>query len=247
MSDIIPVPTLPISNAVTIATIKSEYLTLISTVLTPTKSLAVIGPSTYIDADSYLSSIRSCIKQVTAKLDEEIRPKYEELEQWYVLKRELLQDLTASEQRVKGQMVSYDLDQQKKAREAKRLQDEETRRLSVQAQTEVAKTTDPTLSAVDRARAKFQAKKLVDQASQVQVTLPAPVQVKAASSSFIPTETWKVVDMKAFLRGILDGKIPMDAIQVHNVNVNSFWKINKGNVKGWPGVGVEEGGRIAGR
>ncbi len=236
---------IPQSNALALSTIKSEYTALIATVLEPSKALAVIGQSTYTDAETALSSIQSAQKRVKAKLDEEIRPRYEELEQWYALKRELLSELDPAETRIKRQMADYNLEQQRLAREQQKVEGERKRQLSVQAQAEVAKVNDATLSAVDRARAKFKATQKVEEAKQVVVVAPPPV--KSTSSTFIPTETWKVIDMKAFLQGVLDGVIPEEAITVQVVNMNGFWKIMKEKVKTWPGVGVEEGGRIAGR
>jgi hypothetical protein len=243
--ELVPVPSIPQSNALALSTIKSEYTALITTVLEPSKALAVIGQSTYTDAELSLSSIQSAQKRVKAKLDEEIRPRYEELEQWYALKRELLSELDPAETRIKCQMADYNMEQQRLARERQKADDERKRQLSVQAQAEVAKVNDVTLSAIDRARAKFKATQKVEEAKQVVVAPPPPV--KSTSSTFIPTETWKVVDMKAFLQGVLDGVIPEEAVMVQVVNMNGFWKIMKEKVKGWPGVSVEVGGRVVGR
>ena len=108
-------------NALTLSTIKSEYTALIATVLESSKALAVIGQSTYTDAETALSSIQSAQKRVKAKLDEEIRPRYEELEQWYALKRELLSELDPAETRIKRRMADYNMEQQRLARERQKV------------------------------------------------------------------------------------------------------------------------------
>ncbi len=59
--------------------------------------------------------------------------------------------------------------------------------------------------------------------------------------------TWKIVDRVAFIRGVIDGTIPPEMLEIHSVNMNAMWKMNKGKVKEWPGVEVVDGVSIRGR
>ena len=40
---------------------------------------------------------------------------------------------------------------------------------------------------------------------------------------------------------------PPEMIEIHSVNMNAMWKMNKGKVGGWPGVEVVDGVSIRGR
>lgn len=246
MPDNVPATELASETAI-IASLKSQYFTLINQVTTPAISIVVSSPEEYLAADARLPCIQSTKKKIVAELEEEIRPRYETLEAWYALKRELLDPLDTAEKSLKSKMTAFKLEEANRVWEAQRLLDEETKRLSQQAQVEVAKSNDTNLSAVGRARAKFKAKTVVEQAKEVAVVSAPPPPVKGKSSTFIPTETWQIVDRKLFLQAIIDGIIPEECIMVQAVNMNMWWKMNKEKVKAWPGVGVMEGGRVAGR
>lgn len=246
-----PTPTpdlslIPISESTAIAATKSTYFDLISQVTTPATGIVVSSPEEYDAADSRLSRVRETKKSVQLKLEEEIRPRYLTLESWYSLQRELIGPIDAAEKSLKHKMADYQLRLARQKAEADRIRDEETRRLSQEAQKALTAANNPQLSAVDRARAKFQATKAVTQAQEVKEVVSIP-EVKGTSSTFIPTESWKVTDLKAFLQGVINGTVPLECVQVQVVNMNMFWKMNRERVKGWPGVVVESGGRIAGR
>ena len=237
-----------IDDTTNITVIRDEYTKLIDIIIAPANSLIVDSPEEYTSADQRLSRIRDTKKTITNRLEEPIRPRYLNLELWYALKRDLLDPLESAEKSLKTKMSDYQLELSRKQREADRVRDEETRRLSQQAQNAIQQSSDPTLSKLDQARAKFKAKQAISAANEVSITTTTSIPtVKGTSSSFIPTETYEVTDLKAFLKGIVDGIIPIECAQVQVVNMNMFWKMSKDKVKGWPGVVVKSGGRIAGR
>jgi|SRR5271155_199934 hypothetical protein len=229
-----------------LTTTKDAVTAITTPVLTDANYLAITDQVSYSTGDLQLLRIRDTRKLVNEKLDPIIRPIYDWLQSWYSLKRELSDPLDIAEQGLKQKMSTFQFELLKKKQESQRLIDEETRRLSQQAQAELTKSHDTGLSAIERARAKVKAQQTVTQAKEVaQTTTVAPV--RAANSSVIPTTIWEVTDFKAFLKGIVDGTIPEEMVTVQSVNMNAMWKMNKEKVKGWPGVGAVEGVRIVGR
>jgi hypothetical protein len=228
-----------------LATTKASVTSVTTPVLTDANYITVTDQASLSTADLYLKRIRDARSGVNEKLDPIIRPVYEGLQALYALKRELSDPLDLAERELKHKMTDFHMAQRRAEELERHKVEEETRRLSELAQAEVAKSQDTGLSAIERARAKVKAKQAVVEA--VTVAQPVVIPVRATNSSFIPTEKWEITNLKEFLKGIIDGTIPEEMVSVHAVNMNAMWRMNKGKVKGWPGVRMVEGGRVAGR
>jgi Skp family chaperone for outer membrane proteins len=226
-----------------ISTIKSDYFALIAPVTAPAISHTIHDPAAYHDADSILASIQTTKKSVESRLEEKILPIRTRINAWHGLRRELVDELELAERTIKSKMAAYKTEEMRQEQERARLEQEETRKRAREAE-EASKQAQQAGSAIERARAKLRAQQIVNAPMTVP---PPPPPVRASRSSSIPTQTWRIVDRAAFLKGIVDGTIPTEMVEIHSVNMNAMWKINKGKVAGWPGVGVEDGVSIRGR
>ena len=226
-----------------ISTLKSDYFALISKVTAPAISHVITDPAHYHAADAILASIQSTKKSVQGKLEEKILPIRTRVDAWYALRRDLVDELDLCEKAIKAKMSSYKMEEMRKEQERVRQEQEETRKRAREAE-EALRQSREAESAIDRAKARAKASQLVSAPMDIP---PPPPPVRASRSSSVPTQTWKIVDRVAFIRGVIDGTIPPEMIEIHSVNMNAMWKINKGKVKEWPGVDVVDGVSIRGR
>lgn len=206
--------------------------------------ITVTTPDDFTKADRDLGRVQDVRKLVAAKLEEIIVPRRATLDQWYALRRELMEPLDTAEADIKRDMGRYKQEEAKRIQEAERVRLEAIQ-IAARAADEALKASQSTeLSAIDRIRARNKAKAIVE----VQAAAPPPPRpIRGSRSSAIPTKTWKVTNMMEFLRGVVAGTIPIEAVDIHTVNMNALWKMNQGKVTGWPGVGVEEGMSIRGK
>lgn len=248
-NEIIPIPPIPIDPSADLALIRDECDTLIRSITISALTIRVTDQASYTEADSALAKIREAKRLIEPKLEAKIVPVRAYLDKWYELRRSLTgdsSDLDTAERTLKSSMGAYQLAERKRAQELQRLRDEETARLSREAEAALAKSSDPESDPIARARAKLQAKKAVTQAEEVKVATTV-TPTRAPSSTFVPREDWEITDLKAFLKGVVDGIVPIEMVEVHRVKMNAMWKVSKEKVKGWPGVGKVDGGGVRGR
>jgi hypothetical protein len=227
-----------------ISTLKSDYFALISKVTAPAISHTITTPDHYHAADAILASIQSTQKSVAGKLEEKVLPIRTRLNAWYGLRKSLLDELEMCEKAIKQKMAAYKLEEAWKEQKRARAEQEMIRKAAVEAE-EALKQAAQAESAIDRAKAKAKAQQLVNAPATM---APPPSQpVRASRSTSVPTQSWKIVDRDAFMRAVVDGTIPNEMVEIHTVNMNAMWRMNKGKVAGWPGVEVVDGVQIRGR
>ena len=115
-----------------------------------------------------------------------------------------MDELDLCEKAIKAKMSSYKMEETRKEQERVRQEQEETRKRAREAE-EALRQSREADSAIERAKARAKASQLV---AAPMDTPPPPPPVRASRSSSVPTQTWKIVDREAFLRGVMDGTIP---------------------------------------
>lgn len=220
---------------------RDEGLALIDPLQTAVAEMTITTEDEYLVADAMLGRIQAARKRWSARIGKIIDPLWEALKSGRELKNEVDKPLETLEGQVKASMRTF------KLAEARRIQaaaDEEARLRDEAAEKERAEDaakTAPMKARLAQAREKLEAK------AEEKAEEQAPVIASASTTRM--TTKWRVLDQTAFIRGVLDQKIPGMALAINQVGVNQIFKAKGGHdiVRAWPGVEVYDDIDIVGR
>lgn len=217
------------------------------------ESLVVTTPAEYQEADAILRMIQDARDDWKARFYGGVRggktyepivpPMRAALDALYALVREVDQPLETMEKAVKQLQSAYKLEELRVARE---VEAEKARKLQAiahkkQALEEKAARAKPAVAAAMA----VQMEVLDEQAQEVESESVEFVQAESSTARF--ARVWTHADMKATLKAVLAGAIPIDAICVNEKRVNEYYKEDPQTVESWPGFGGKDDVTIAGR
>lgn len=173
----------------------------------------------YQKADALLGKIVSAKKSWLGRMEEIIRPISTGLERLHKLNREVKRPLEDLELKVKRAMGDYKLRELQRAQEEEEAKQEELRRLEAKKE----RVVNPLVK-----------ERIEEQIEQVQAFEPA--LVRGAHSASRAVRRVRVINVQALCKGIADGLIPADCVEVRQPRINSYHKEDMTTVEEWPGV-----------
>lgn len=217
---------------------KQEALTIIQPYADAVDTLTIESEDEYHAADLLKAKIRSARKMWTARIEKIIRPIRQGLDELYELSRDGDRPLGVLEDKVTDAMKVYKVKELQAARAVER----ERERLQAEA--------DAKLKAAETAKTPQMRGRLQTAAARVQQqaqTIQAPAPVFAEHSSVRPVKKVRIISHGAFLKGIVDGYVPADCIDVLQGKLNAYLKDDPEGMAAWPGVEVYDDVQIVGR
>lgn len=181
----------------------------------------------YRSAAEFLKTIKGRQHELKSLRETITKPMLAALEAARALFRRPEATLADAEQMVKQAMANFDEEQDRERAEAQRKLDEaaerERKRLAQQA---------------DRAAAKGETDKAADlQERAAMIVAPIAQQDRPAVAGISRRETWRadVVDLRALVRGIADGVVPLAAIEANQKFLNGQARALRSELR-YPGV-----------
>lgn len=197
-------------------------------------------------ADAQLGRVRQFRKQWGERMERIIRPIRQGLDELYGLNREIDKPAEKLELVLKKQMGDYKLAEQRQIEAEQRERDEVARKLreaSEEAERKAKAASTPQI----RARFEHKAMDLAVEAAQVETAESDTVAAVSMNSSSRKVSKWRVTDMDAFVKGIVDGYIPVACVVVNKTETDIEFKIDREAFELWPGVQVYEEMEVRGR
>jgi hypothetical protein len=224
---------------------KDEGLQLVQPLQDAVKALHILSEEHYQEADRLLARVTTAKRVWDEKMEPIIRPIRQGLDNLYALNREILKPLDQMAEDIKNEMKTFKRKELQALQEASRKKAEEEERLRREAQ-EKEEAAERAKTPQMRGKLQAQAERAQQQAEAVaQTAIPAPVRAEA--SSVRPVRKVRVADLNAFLRGIIDGYIPSEAVSVAQPVLNQAFKDDPDGMQAWPGVEVYDDIQIVGR
>jgi hypothetical protein len=254
-----PTPTLDTSVEVAIrneVSVQADGLTF------AISSLTIDNSDDYLIADELFGQIREARKRAEEIFAEKIRtpiiePTRKALDALYRLERELTKlPFEAPEKLVKSKMADWQRQERERIeheREVARQEEMRKQRAAFEAQQAALLAAQNARTAAQRQEAQKAAAVAAKRAEEAEVAKHAAVeasreQVSKGTGSRVTVKRIPVVtDWVAFLKGVLDGTVPLDAVQLNPDVVGSLWRTDAGLVSAWPGVTVKEEVSVGGR
>jgi hypothetical protein len=198
-----------------------------SAMLASAQAFEIKTAADYRTAAETLKAVKGRQSELKTLRETITRPMLAALEAVRALFRRPEQTLADAEQLLKQSMAAFDEEQERQRREVQRKLDEaaerERRRLAQQA---------------DRAAAKGDADKAAElQERAAMVVAPIAQQERPAVSGVSRRETWhaEVTDLRALVRGIADGTVPLAAIDANLKFLNGQARALRSEMR-YPGV-----------
>lgn len=198
-----------------------------SDMLANAETFKVVTAADYEEAAVTLKAVKSRQKELKALRESITKPMLTALEATRALFRKPESTLDAAEQRIKRSMGDYDEEQERQRQEIQRKLDEaadkERRRLEQQA---------------ERAAAKGNHGKAVELQERAAMTVaPIAQQDRPSVAGISRRETWHadVTDLRALVRGVADGHVPMAAIEANQTFLNQQARALRSELR-YPGV-----------
>jgi hypothetical protein len=238
-------PLNPPVTPTTLARVRKETLALATPLRSAVDDLEVTTEEEYQIADGYLSRIADAQRAVKAKIDpitkpveQSIKLLKQSIDAAKKLEKEALAPLQALEAGVKSKMRDF------KIEETRRLRESEAERLRIENEiAEQLRREEQARTAPMRARAAQKREEL----EQQYVEQETPTKVMAASSSARVSRKPAILSLKAFLKGIADGFVPEECIEVKPGVLQRYYKDDPEGVESWPGVQIVDDVVIAKR
>lgn len=191
------------------------------------EAFKIVSAADYQQAAAALKAVKARQKQLTTLRETITKPMLAALEAARDLFRRPESLLATAETMLKRAMSVYDEAQERERREAQRKLDEaaerERRRLAQQA---------------ERAAAKGQADKAAELHERAAMTVaPIAQQDKPAVAGISRRETWhaELIDLRALVRGVADGHVPLAALQANQKFLNGQARALRSELR-YPGV-----------
>lgn len=239
-----PKATSPSVPRVDPAAIKQAGTALLLPLQGTVQTLLVRTEDEYQGADQVLGRIRQARKTWADKMEPIIRPIRQGLDNLYALNREVDKPLELMEGKVKGAMQEFKRLELAAIREQQRLREAETARLQAEAEAKI-RAAETARTPQMQGKLQAQAARASEQAEMVaQMAAPAPVR---AVSSSTRTVTRYRVNMAQLIKGIVDGYVPPQAVELSTRYLDQQLKDDPEGLKAWPGVDVYEDVQIVGR
>lgn len=212
-------------------------------------SVQVTDEDSYLHADMVLAKIRSTRKAWNERMEAIIRPIRTGLDHIYALNRDVDKPMELLEGQLKRAMSDYKTQERRQLEAAQRAKDEEDQRIA----DELARVQEAEAKArTAPMRAKLAlAREALETQQQIVAEEPVSAPVQANHSTTRVVKKIRVIHLKMLLMAIVAGKVPMDAIAVNQVALNSYLKLGPDNnylpVSEWPGVETYDDTQIVGR
>lgn len=191
------------------------------------EAFKIVSAADYQQAAAALKAVKARQKQLTTLRETITKPMLAALEAARDLFRRPESLLATAETMLKRAMSVYDEAQERERREAQRKLDEaaerERRRLAQQA---------------ERAAAKGQTDKAAELQERAAMTVaPIAQQDKPAVAGISRRETWhaELIDLRALVRGVADGHVPLAALQANQKFLNGQARALRSELR-YPGV-----------
>ena len=226
--------------------VKTDGLKIVQSLTAEAEDYGTISsPQEYEEADIVLGRIVKAEKAWEERMQGIIRPMRAALEAIYALNREVTTPLGKLKASVKAAMLAFKQEENRKLLEAKQAREAEERRLLEEAEAkrvaaEQAKT--PQM----RGRLQAQAERAEEQAAAV-TQQEEPLPTYATHASFRKVKKVRITDRAKFFRGVADGYIPEEAIEVKEKVLLDAYKSDPEGFAAFPGVEVYEDDQIVGR
>ncbi len=252
-----------------VATMNDRISTRTSAIVTSISTLTITDAVDYADADLLLVRIRQSKKLAEQIFDEEVgtpilEPMRLALNSLYALRKKMTETpFEAAERTVKGKMAEWQKGQdairaeerrvareeeirRERAAEEQRRQTAEAERVAAQAKGAQARKEAEAVAARLRetqAAAEEDAKRAKELAIAAEKARP----VVGVGSRVTRKKQPVVVDMEAFIKGVVEGEVPAICLMVNEEVMEEYWKGDRGLVSAWPGVVIEEKVSVGGR
>lgn len=217
---------------------KQEAVILIQPFANAVDALTIESEAEYHAADQLKAQIRTARKNWVARIEKIIRPIRQGLDELYELNRDGDRPLGVLEDKVTDSMKEYQIKKLQAARAVER----ERERLQAEADAKL-KAAETAKTPQMRGRLQTAAARVIQQAETIQTPQP----VFAEHSSVRPVKRVRIVGLNAFLKGIVDGYVPADCIDVLQGKLNAYLKDDPEGMAAWPGVEVYDDVQIVGR
>lgn len=198
-----------------------------SDMLASAETFNVVTAADYEDAAVTLKAVKCRQKELKALRESITKPMLAALDAARSLFRRPEATLEAAEQRIKRSMSDYDDEQERQRREIQRklddTADKERRRLEQQA---------------ERAAAKGNHGKAVELQERAAMTVaPIAQQDRPLVAGISRRETWhaEVIDLRALVRGVADGHVPLAAVEANQTFLNGQARALRSELR-YPGV-----------
>jgi ribonuclease D len=123
----------------------------------------------------------------------------------------------------------------------------EDARLAAERQASEAKTKTQRVEA-ERLRQIAEAQEVDRQrAEDARKTAEGAKAVKGVGSRVTTVTYAEVTDLTAFLKAVVEGKVPEICVQVNESVLKTYWEDDAGLVSAWPGIEVRKQTRVGGR
>jgi hypothetical protein len=173
----------------------------------------------YRAADVLFGRVKAARKTWAGRMEEIIRPIADGLQKLYKLNRDIDRPMAVLENEIEQAMKAYKLAEARRIRlEAEQV---EAERLRLEAKKETL--TRP--AAIERVEAELET-----------VEAWVPETVVGQHSAARMKKKVRIVDVKAFARGVADGLIPENCLMVHMPTININYRDDAESVAAWPGV-----------
>lgn len=225
--------------------VKAEGLTIVSGVEARVQGLTITDSDDYLSADALLGFIQNARKTWKGKIEPAIRPIRQGLDALYELNRSMDRPLELAEAHVKRLMKDFKLEEARQLQAEKDERDrlereklreaEERRRAAEQAATPQAK--GRLLAQADR----------LEEVAQAIAEQPTNTATAGSHSSDRRRKKVRIISHGALLKGILDGYVPGDVVEVNQTRLNAYFKDDPEGMQAWPGVEVYDDIDIIGR
>lgn len=203
----------------------------VSQPLAEARSLKIATPDDYEKAGDMLKAIKSLRKEVDDAFDDIIKKAHDAHKAAVAKKREHEVPLTQAEALIKGGMIAYQSELQRKAREEQARLEEQARKERERLEARAAK-----------AEAAGKSEKADELRSRAETVAAPVVSINTPKVAGIATrETYRavVVDLQALVRGIVEGKVPVLAVMPDMTFLNGQARLQK-DALNYPGVRVEK-------
>jgi hypothetical protein len=219
---------------------KQEALKLAQPLVDAVQVLSVTTEEEYQEADGILARVRSARKVWGDRLEKIIRPIRTGLDELYTLNREGDRPFQVLEDSIKAKMKDFKVAELRRIQAAAAEED----RLKREAE-EKARAAEAAKTPQMRGRLESQAAQLEQKAAAVAWSAPTPVA--AVSSVTRQTKGWRIKDEDAFYKGLAEGYIPRDVMDIKVGTMNRHLRDDPEGMEAWPGVEVFDDVQIVGR
>lgn len=206
----------------------AEYLPLVDQA--KAAAAAIVDSNSFEAAALLYQDVKARIKRVGQVLDPFVKRSYDEWKKDVADRQKYLDPLEKAEATLKPAIAKYQADQEKKRQEEQRALEEANRKAAEDAQIAEAE-------AAAAAGNKDQAESILSAPVVVAPVVAPPSVPKVKGLGFRDNWNAQIVDIKALLKAVLEGKVPYAAIKADESWLNAQAKQLKAEMN-YPGVKV---------